>query len=226
MQVTRDNFPAVFPKFVELLQTCDFYAIDEEMTGINVADKPESITDTPEETYRAKREAASRYSIIQVGICLFHKDDDTNCGSAKKASYTARPFNFILFPTHVEGMTNTGLSQDVVLSASSLAFLRRHGMDFQSWVYRGLAYCNAAGETVLRQVWKERLDAEAGNGCGEQCQNSAGMDLLTEEERTWFSNAVAITQGFSERVQIALERAAAKHAGQGVGSVELTHHLN
>ncbi|RNF27607.1 putative ribonuclease [Trypanosoma conorhini] len=218
MQVTRDTFPAVFPKFVELLQTCDFYAFDEELTGINTAELPETITDTPEESYRAKRAVASRYNIIQVGICLFHRD--TTAAGATPTRYVARPFNFLLFPHHADDFTAEERSRDVVLSPSSLAFLRRHDMNFQSWVYQGMAYCDARQEEALRSRHAEKC-RELDRTRNAEKQEAQRESLLTEDERAWYNNAVALAQAFVERVEAVLERAKGRNAGQTAGVVEV-----
>ena len=49
-----------------------------------------------------------------------------------------RPFNFYLFPE--------GRNTDVVLNADSIAFLKKHGMDFQKWIYQGVPFVNGEGE--------------------------------------------------------------------------------
>ncbi|TPP51363.1 CAF1 ribonuclease family protein [Leishmania donovani] len=158
MQVRRDNFPAVFPHFQELLRTCDFYAIDEEMTGIGVPEVTETITSAPSETYHSKRLAASRYSIIQVGVCLFRRIPVSSgaaaagVGTPAPPRYAAYPFNFLLFPQFADDYTAEERAGDVVVSPSALAFLRRHGMDFQRWVYDGMAFCDATWLEEARQT--------------------------------------------------------------------------
>ncbi len=67
---------------------------------------------------------ATRYSIIEYGICLW-----TICESKEK--YTAQPFNFYLFP-------NSG--GDLVMQPSSIAFLRQNNMDFGTWIDKGITY--------------------------------------------------------------------------------------
>ncbi|KAF8285818.1 putative poly(A)-specific ribonuclease PARN [Trypanosoma cruzi] len=223
MQVTRDTFPAVLPKFVELLKSCDFYAFDEEMTGISTAELPESITDTPEESYRAKRTVASRYNIIQVGICLFHREN--TAADSTPAHYVARPFNFVLFPHNSDEFNANERSRDVVLSPSSLAFLRRHDMNFQSWVYQGMAYCDANQEEALRQRHEEKY-RELDSIHNEGNQEVEGVSLLTEEEKKWYDNAVILAKAFSERIQAALEQAKVKNAGQTAGMVEVSAALD
>ncbi|KAH9593532.1 Ribonuclease CAF1 [Trypanosoma melophagium] len=215
MQVTRDNFPAIFPKFLELLQTCDFYSFDEEMTGINTPELPESMTDSPEESYRAKRTVASRYNIIQVGICLFHKDEKNS--NSTPVHYIAYPFNFILFPNHSDDFTIEERSRDVVLSPSSLAFLRRQEMNFQSWVYHGIAYCDKVQEEALRKKHQERYQE-----ISQDNNNKAhGIDIMSEEEKKWFENAVSMVRTFSDRVQITLDRAKEKHKDFSMSRIEV-----
>nr|CCD13380.1 unnamed protein product [Trypanosoma congolense IL3000] len=210
MQVTKDNLTAVLPKFMHLLQTCDFYAFDEEMTGINVSEIQETITDTPEESYRAKRAAASRYNIIQVGICLFQRKRE-GTETSTPVSYVAHPFNFVLFPNHMDDLTDVERPQDVVLSPSSLAFLRRHDMNFQSWVYRGMTYCNAAQEAALRQKHEEKHGSKPkGLPCQQQRHHAQTMELLLEEEREWLNASLAAAKVLRERAQAALERARAQ----------------
>lgn len=93
MELTRHNFDTVFPKFQELLRTCDFYAFDLEMTGINCVEtdnddagfsstaaaggdpRVENIRflKKPSELFAAKWAAASTFSPMQIGIALFHR---------------------------------------------------------------------------------------------------------------------------------------------------------
>jgi hypothetical protein len=89
MEVNRENFTGVFPKIQHLLQTCDFYSFDLEMTGINPVRTgrrvdPEAIGQdklphncrfysTPEDSFPGKWEAATTFSPMQLGISIFHK---------------------------------------------------------------------------------------------------------------------------------------------------------
>ena len=78
MDITKDNFNAALDGLLERIAACDFYAIDLEMTGINSpTSMPEDASMPLQRLYEAKRHAASRFAIIQVGICLFHKMDQS-----------------------------------------------------------------------------------------------------------------------------------------------------
>lgn len=212
MQVRRDNFPAVFPHFKELLETCDFYAMDEEMTGINVPEVTELITFSPDDAYHSKRLAASRYSIIQVGICLFRKVPST---SSPVARYVAHPFNFLLFPQYSDDYTAEERAGDVVVSPSALAFLRKHGMDFQKWVYHGMAFCDASRETALRARLAAQ-DASKGNSPSALDTDGTAVPapLFTDAEKAWVEEAQKTASALVSRVEASWAASVAASGGK------------
>lgn len=215
MQVRRDNFPAVFPHFKELLAECDFYAVDEEMTGISVPEVTESITFDPQEAYTSKRLAASRYSIIQVGVCLFRKVPS----SSPVARYVAHPFNFLLFPQYADDYTTEERAGDVVVSPSALAFLRKHGMDFQRWVYGGMAFCDAARETALRARLSAQSEARGGVAGAASNATAAAppplpTPLFTDAEAAWVADSAKAAESLVRRVEAAWAAAASASAGR------------
>jgi poly(A)-specific ribonuclease len=137
MQITNTNFDTVVDDFIECLRTCDFYAVDQEMTGINAADVgAESPLLDLEALYPAKRAAAMRYNAFQIGISTFHKNGD---------EYVARPFNFWI--------RSRDPAADVRLNVSAVEFLLRNGMDFQRWLAEGLPYANDADANTLRSYY-------------------------------------------------------------------------
>ncbi|CUE75673.1 ribonuclease, putative [Bodo saltans] len=89
MEINRANFSATFPKIQHLLQTCDFYAFDLEMTGINPVRCGRGVDaeaihletlphncrfySTPEDSFAGKWEAATTFSPMQLGLSIFHK---------------------------------------------------------------------------------------------------------------------------------------------------------
>jgi hypothetical protein len=74
MDITSDNFSTSVDDIVRCVSTCDYYAFDLEMTGINFAALPEDPENAPDDIYRIKRAVASRFNIIQVGLCTFHRE--------------------------------------------------------------------------------------------------------------------------------------------------------
>lgn len=69
------NFFKASEDLLKQLKTASYVAIDEEMTGISLpGEKPPLKDDTPELRYKRLKEIPERYSIISVGISLFHKN--------------------------------------------------------------------------------------------------------------------------------------------------------
>lgn len=153
MDVTRDNFLEVLPVLLEKIATCKFMSFDEEMTGISLSDPSSRIRkdDTPQERYKRMRMVASRFGIIQFGLCLFHE---------VKGGLEASPYNFYLFP-------NEG--SDVIMSASAVDFLRRNNMDFGTWINRGISFADAAREENLTKKYKSLVEDTANDGSPKQC---------------------------------------------------------
>ena len=61
--------------FLKHLATASYVAIDEEMTGISIpGEKRAPKDDTPEQRYQRLKAVPERYSIISVGVSLFHKN--------------------------------------------------------------------------------------------------------------------------------------------------------
>lgn len=91
MDTTRENFEEVLPEVLEAIEGSSFISIDFEMTGISLTDPAfrTNYGDTPQERYAKMRPVASRYNIIQLGLCTFTK------GKGKKGAeeLVARPFN-------------------------------------------------------------------------------------------------------------------------------------
>jgi len=139
MQVNRSNFDSIVGELKEILRTCEFYSVDQEMTGISV---PDGVSESPlaslAEVYPSKRAAALRYNAFQIGICTFHRENEST------PTYTVRPFNFWL--------CNRGQSNaDVTLNMSAVSFLLNNRMDFQQWLRDGLPYANDSTASSVRR---------------------------------------------------------------------------
>jgi hypothetical protein len=135
MDVTKDNLNEAIEDLLKHLPSCDFIAIDEEMTGIDIKGARNSRADTSNTRYLRMVDVASRFSVIQFGIALFTR---------KGSGYVSRPYNFFVFPEPGQG------SQDVVLSAGAIEFLKKHNMNFQKWMYESCSFVNEKEENRLR----------------------------------------------------------------------------
>ena len=133
MDVNKDNFAEAFIKFESLLPTCKFVSFDEEMTGMFSTGEGMKRDDNAQARYTKMIEVATKYGIIQFGVCLFHETGE--------GELTATPFNFYVFP-------NSG--SDLVMSPSAIDFLRKNNMDFAQWISKGITFVDKAGEEKLR----------------------------------------------------------------------------
>ena len=143
MDIFRENFHETFDSLKSKIETCKFWSFDLEMSGINTSDKSQQNRrdDSVDVRYKKMVSVATKFSIIQFGLCLFHDDG--------QGGLLASPYNFYLFPNDSP--------QDIVLSASAIKFLRDHNMDFQKWIGKGVTFVDALGE----QIVKDRLFGES-----------------------------------------------------------------
>uniref|UniRef100_A0A6U5FTJ2 Uncharacterized protein n=1 Tax=Corethron hystrix TaxID=216773 RepID=A0A6U5FTJ2_9STRA len=140
------------------------------MTGISDVGGPFRYRrdDTPQERYAARlRTAAERYSIVQVGICLFcptpssvqsktrRREGIGNEMTTASPEYETLPYNFYIFPSG--SSSSSGNGKDVCLSPAAVSFLVSHGMDFGKWMRDGVPFCDAARASHLGSSYRERF---------------------------------------------------------------------
>jgi len=196
------------------LPTASFVAIDEEMTGISLpgsAGRPRKDRSPSQRYVEALKQVPERYSIIQLGVALFHAerdddgDDDGDDGDepAAKIRWKVRTYNFYMFPDGGENGGNNNRNNDatkyreLVLNPGAVAFLNKHNMSFDMWTKQGVSYLTRehARDALRRYLRKERLvregyaaDDAAGNGSSGTDANGeegdGGDDDDVEEERT------------------------------------------
>lgn len=142
--VTPTNFNKQLPLIRERLQTCVYSAVDLEMTGI-VAERNSKIDDIATR-YVKMVVAATRYSIIQFGLCIFAEESDGRDGIMLRAS----PYSFYIF-------SNERFGSDIVLSPGSIQFLKENKMDFGKWINEGLSFVGADKAADMRAKEQARL---------------------------------------------------------------------
>merc|ERR1711920_411286 len=84
-----------------------------------------SFVDTPQQRYDKMVQVASEFTLMQVGLCLFHE-----CAGG---GLLARPFNFYVMP-------GAKSSARLVMHASTAHFHTENGMDFNKWIKTGVPY--------------------------------------------------------------------------------------
>ena len=165
MNVTIQNYKLVRDEFISQCETCEFYAIDQEMTGINGTgihrDARQPFGSLPTAHFPSSRSAAMSYCAFQIGVCLYHKlpngvsaeeaMGDEATAPQQPARYTARPYNFWLRPL-ASDLCNAGNNNGdgVLLNMSGVDFLLSNSMDFQFWLKNGMPYCTPADADKIR----------------------------------------------------------------------------
>lgn len=138
MDVDRDNFLSLYPEIKSKIERATFISFDEEMTGINDNKVKISKLDDADARYTKMINVANRYAIIQFGMSIF---EDIGNGE-----YIVSPYNFYIFPT-----TNI----DIIMSPSSIDFLRFNNMDFQKWIGKGLPFVDKQGQVYLEKKYNQ-----------------------------------------------------------------------
>jgi len=145
MDVTKANFGEALALLDQQLEHAQFVAIDEEMTGISLGNQRQQFIDTMNARYLKQRAVATTYGMIQFGISVFTFDQETN-------DYISYPYNFYVFP---DESTFGGPDIQITLSASAIAFNRKHNMNWQKWIAEGATYANAR---IMEQFDKRALE--------------------------------------------------------------------
>ncbi|KAL1924252.1 uncharacterized protein VTP21DRAFT_7287 [Calcarisporiella thermophila] len=138
MEILRYNFQDYLPRIKQILEECDFIAIDTELSGLHKNPIHHKITrhDSLEQRYVQVRVATSSYLVLQIGICPFRWDSE-------QGAYIAYPFNFYIFPS--------GSESAFMCKPTALEFLSKNGFDFNKWVYNGIPYLTLEQESELRE---------------------------------------------------------------------------
>ncbi|KAI9333928.1 CAF1 family ribonuclease-domain-containing protein [Zopfochytrium polystomum] len=156
MQIGRTNFtPATLSLLDASIASADFVSLDTEFTGLAQATSSTAVSDGGSTTttdddhpYTRARRSATSFALLQVGLCVFRWD-----GVARR--YVARGFCFPVFPAAATGAAVgrpavASVERTFLAQASSLAFLRRNGFDFNYWIDEGIPYLSREEERQIR----------------------------------------------------------------------------
>jgi poly(A)-specific ribonuclease len=165
------------------LPTAAFIAIDEEMTGISVNGRP-CKDDTPEQRYLKNKQVPEKYSIIQVGVALFHQHPDYPEGQHE---FLVRRYNFYVFPP-----SNEETTREVTLNPSSIQFLNQHNMDFNLWTKEGIPYVTTTVASSIIQRYKDhRLKHESKESTTVRDPTKRRIELSKTEDVNFHARAMA-----------------------------------
>ena len=151
-------------EFLRILKKSDLMSMDLEMSGIK--DMYLQSTDLPFEHYFKTHNAANKYQIIQVGICLFTRKDpgpSPSPGLLEKlmSPLVAHPFTFYVFPQSINGK----LDRDITLQSSAVEFnVGAGGVDWRKWITDSLNYFDTYDQKKVSElVKKDRFTLRPGN---------------------------------------------------------------
>ena len=181
------------------------------MTGINVRKgRPPPKDLSPAERYWELKQAPERYSIIQLGVALFHpvptgvsqpesspanenreRRGYTPVATAASSSasrndallprYHVRRYNFYMFPDE----------REVVLNPSTVAFLHQHNLSLDLWSKQGIPYCThtAQAQSLLESYTTREAPTAPTNVV--PAVRRAGVELRRPEDIAFFARAMA-----------------------------------
>jgi CAF1 family ribonuclease len=171
------------------LPTASFVAIDEEMTGISCSSpaggggggyRPPPRDQCPAERYPFLKQAPERYSIIQLGVALFHRTAPSSSNATSSVAAAAASSSSVnrgrgyatvtASPPAAAASATTGNGggggftvrkynfyvfpsseeREVVLNPGAVAFLHRNNMSFDLWTRSGIPF--ATTELAVREV--------------------------------------------------------------------------
>lgn len=172
MEVDKDNFEEYLPKIEESISKADFVAIDTEFTGLNLNDETKnSLFDTIEERYNKHRKSVQQFTISQIGISAFIKENER---------YVAHSYNMYLFPASFGPVDVRFMVQ-----ASSYEFQRRYDFDFNKYVYNGISFMNEEQEKRVQTFIKRK---EITAGVERDVDENLVQDVCSEVAE-WYSRA-------------------------------------
>ena len=134
MELTKSNYLKHLPKFLEVLKRSEFISFDLEMTGITGAFQ--SKFDFPFDYHSSTFRSSNKYSIIQIGLCLFTPQSPEPPQTQFDLShYEAYPFNFYVFPPAYKKYNYKTISMEL----QSVNFnVEMGGVDWNRWIQEGI----------------------------------------------------------------------------------------
>ena len=181
MLVTKQGFEAAAAELEQSLASCDFAAIDCEMTGIQLGDDSSRpmLSDTPSRRYKKCVKVASKFQLMQVGICPFHASEDGN-------SFVGTPFTFYVCP---DAKANT----PIFMLSSTAAFHASCDFDFNAWLKGGIPYLSEAAYSALAERLArtdEPRDGEKRERVVISAESDRALNAAIAELRAWHDGSV------------------------------------
>lgn len=155
MDVTKTSFYPLLLNILKDISESYFVAFDLELSGVPVKQAAANRRvgrPSLQERYEEVKEAAEKYSILQIGLTCMREDVDTG-------KYVARPYNFELSPLiDVPGLD---VERDFAFSSSAVDFLKRVGFDFSKPFNVGVPYLSREESRQARERHENRQKKDA-----------------------------------------------------------------
>lgn len=144
------DFVDFLPGMVKDLEECAYLSFDEEFTGL-ASERNIWPFDTSEEYYLKQLNVTKGFVMFQLGITFFKVKKDPE---SEEEKVTCKSYNIYVYPQSKNAI--------FTCQGSCLSFLAEHGFDFNKLFTKGISYCNAEEEEVVRreveEKQKERLE--------------------------------------------------------------------
>jgi hypothetical protein len=178
MDVTKETFEASLAALDDTIgdKNFAFWSLDLEFTGLN-ADRTTKfdVFDTLCERWRKVHTCVTKFTVLQYGICCF-----SFCPESRQ--WSARPFNFWLFPDSSRGSTEVFSSQ-----ASSVAFLSGCGFDFNKCFAQGVPFTSPSA--LRRQEQRADKDAQRPPIVPTEERDTTFVENLKKDVKEWLGLA-------------------------------------
>ncbi|KAI0244691.1 hypothetical protein L0F63_004482 [Massospora cicadina] len=175
MEVTKENFATTLPVIEKALESCEFYAIDLEMTGIVLPGRKINSVENLGERYQKNRRIARSYLPVQFGLCTFERKFPGD-------TFLAKSFCFYIYPEP----NGPDRSRTFSCQSNTLAFLLRHQFNFYKWIRLGIPF---SGLNV-------KIERPSGNYVKSDIAmgptNAEFMTLLREKLHGFFTDSTAV----------------------------------
>ncbi|KAK6439834.1 hypothetical protein LTR95_003952 [Oleoguttula sp. CCFEE 5521] len=155
MDVNKTSFYPLILDILADISESHFVAFDLELSGVPVKQtgtKRRIGRATLQERYTEVKEAAGKYTILQIGLTCVTEDVETG-------KYVCKPYNFELTP--LIGVPGLDLERDFSFSSSAVEFLNRVGYDFSKPFSIGVPYLAPDEARQARESHANRQDKSA-----------------------------------------------------------------
>mmetsp|Transcript_35305 Transcript_35305/g.85630 ORF Transcript_35305/g.85630 Transcript_35305/m.85630 type:complete len:666 (-) Transcript_35305:2327-4324(-) len=187
--VTKENFIDQSNDLIQRISGAAWIAVDEEMTGISLPGTPRpSKADTPAVRYPVLKKVSERYSIIQLGLCLFEEAGITETpDGGERMSFHVRRYKFTMFPP-----ADNRMAREVTFNPSSIQFLAQNNMSFDHMVKSGIPYVTKEdAERLMDKFYEKQTEQKDSAEKKTPSTPRSKVKLVHAEDRNFHARSMA-----------------------------------